>query len=236
MAFITVFQRYETKYLITEKQKNRIIDYIHNYTLPDKYGRSTIRNIYFDTDNYRLIRRSIEHPLYKEKLRLRSYSGFNEDKPVFLEIKKKCMGVVNKRRILIPRFDAMNWICNKIPPPVLSQIANEIDYFLSFYGQLSPKMFISYDRDAFYGIENPDFRITFDGNITASEDCSFNGDRSNGVLILPRNMSIMEIKCNGGIPLWMAEILSKEKIYKSSFSKYGTAYKQLIFNRPKEVI
>ena len=39
----------------------------------------------------------------------------------------------------------------------------------------------------------------------------------------------MEIKCSGGIPLWMTQVLSREKIFKSSFSKYGTAYQTLIY-------
>ena len=39
----------------------------------------------------------------------------------------------------------------------------------------------------------------------------------------------MELKCSGGIPLWMAHVLSENQIYKTSYSKYGTAYAQLIY-------
>ena len=63
MAFQTVFKRYELKYLLTRAQKERILEAMEPYMALDKYGRTTIRNIYFDTDNYRLIRRSIEKVL-----------------------------------------------------------------------------------------------------------------------------------------------------------------------------
>lgn len=74
MAFQTVFKRYELKYILTAEQKEKVLRAMEPYMVPDRYGRTVIRNIYFDTDDYRLIRRSIEKPAYKEKLRIRSYS------------------------------------------------------------------------------------------------------------------------------------------------------------------
>lgn len=38
----------------------------------------------------------------------------------------------------------------------------------------------------------------------------------------------MEIKTGAAIPLWLVEVLSREKIYRSSFSKYGRAYEELM--------
>ena len=71
MVFQTVFSRYELKYILTFQQKKKILEAMSQYMQLDKYGRTTIQNIYSDTDNYRLIRRSIEKPAYKEKLRIR---------------------------------------------------------------------------------------------------------------------------------------------------------------------
>ena len=88
MAFQTVFRRYELKYMLTLEQKEKILEAMSPYMQLDKYGRTTIRNIYFDTDNYRLIRRSIEKPAYKEKIRIRSYSQATADSTVFVELKK----------------------------------------------------------------------------------------------------------------------------------------------------
>ena len=70
MAIQTVFKRYEIKYMITLEQKAKILEAMKPYMKLDKYGRTTIRNIYYDTDTYLLIRRSIEKPTYKEKLRI----------------------------------------------------------------------------------------------------------------------------------------------------------------------
>ena len=89
MAFQTVFKRYELKYILTTEQKERVLAAMTPYMKLDKYGRTTIRNLYFDTDTYLLIRRSIEKTTYKEKLRIRSYNKANADSAVFVELKKK---------------------------------------------------------------------------------------------------------------------------------------------------
>ena len=87
MAIQTVFKRYEIKYLLTEAQQQRVLEAMKPYMQLDDYGRTTIRNLYFDTDDYRLIRRSMEKPVYKEKLRIRSYRTAAPDSPVFVELK-----------------------------------------------------------------------------------------------------------------------------------------------------
>ena len=230
MAFQTVFKRYELKYLITAEQKEQILENIGPYILPDRYGESTVRNIYFDTDSYRLIRRSIERPLYKEKLRIRSYQKADRDTKVFAELKKKYESVVYKRRIPMTEQEAMDWICGGAEPPDC-QIGREIDYFISYYAPLMPKVLLTYRRQAFYSEKEPDFRITFDSDILCRrEDISLCAEVY-GERILPSDMVLMELKTAGGIPLWMTEALSERKIYKTSFSKYGTAYKNLIFGK-----
>ncbi len=229
MAFQTVFKRYELKYLLTLEQKEKVLEAMEPYMKLDKYGRTTIRNIYFDTDTYLLIRRSIEKPAYKEKLRIRSYSRATPDSTVFVELKKKYKHVVYKRRISLPEEEAIKWIegvrhCHKD-----TQISEEVDYFLKYYETLRPAVFLSYEREAYYTKEKSDFRVTFDDNILCRlEDISLES-LVYGTPLLPEGMVLMEIKCSGGIPLWMTHVLSKEQIYKTSFSKYGTAYQTMIF-------
>lgn len=150
MAFVTVFLRYELKYMLTAEQKKIILEAMSPYMELDKYGRTTIRNIYFDTDNYRLIRRSIEKPVYKEKIRIRSYSQATADSTVFVELKKKYEKVVYKRRLVMCEQDAMAWVCRGEECPVNTQISREIDYFIRFYGKLKPAVFLSYEREAYY--------------------------------------------------------------------------------------
>ena len=229
MPFQTVFKRYELKYLLTPEQKEKVLAAMQPYMELDQYGRTTIRNLYYDTDTYLLIRRSIEKPAYKEKLRIRSYSRASTDSTVFVELKKKYKHVVYKRRISLPYTDAAAWLSKERHPDKHTQIANEIDYFLEYYGSLHPTVFLSYEREAFYCNDGSDFRVTFDDNILCRQkDLSLASDIY-GTPILPENRVLMEIKCSGGIPLWMTHALSEEKIYKTSFSKYGTAYTMLIF-------
>lgn len=229
MSYQNIFKRYELKYILTQQQKAALMKVMQSYMALDDYGRTTIRNIYFDTDDYRLIRRSIDKPVYKEKLRLRSYCKANDDSTVFAELKKKYKSVVYKRRISMTEREAMNRICSKGECAKTSQISEEIDYFLGFYKTLSPKAFISYERQAFYSLNKSDFRVTFDESILCRQtDLSLKSEIY-GAPVLSDEYTLMEIKCSGGIPLWMTEALSHEKIYKTSFSKYGTAYQTLIY-------
>lgn len=229
MALQTVFKRYELKYMLTTEQKERILTAMESYMKLDKYGRTTIRNLYYDTDTYLLIRRSIEKPAYKEKLRIRSYGQASSDSTVFVELKKKYKHVVYKRRIALTNREATDWLERKERSDRQTQIADEIDYFLDHYGTLFPTVFLSYEREAYYANDGSDFRVTFDDTVLCrQEDLSLSSEVY-GTSILPPGKVLMEIKCSGGIPLWMTEVLSKEKIYKTSFSKYGTAYKTLIF-------
>ena len=229
MAFQTVFKRYELKYMLTMEQKQKILEAMSPYMALDKYGRTTIRNIYFDTPNYRLIRRSIEKPEYKEKLRIRSYMQTNSDSTVFVELKKKFDGVVYKRRLPLCEHEAMAWISQGKTCPLNTQISREIDYFIRFYEKLNPSVFLSYEREAYYEKSGGDFRVTFDDTILCRQTDVNLCSPVYGTKILPDEMVLMELKCSGGIPLWMTRVLSREKIYKTSFSKYGTAYEKLIF-------
>ena len=234
MAYQTVFRRYELKYILTTAQKEIMLNVMEPYMALDKYGRTTIRNIYFDTDNYRLIRRSIERPAYKEKLRIRSYRQAEPNSPVFVELKKKYEHVVYKRRISLPEKEAMDWICGYHHCAQRGQISQEVDYFLSFYEALHPSVFLSYEREAYYSKDKSDFRVTFDDTILCrQEDLSLESPVW-GTPILDSGKVLMEIKCSGGIPIWMVHALSQNKIYKTSFSKYGTAYQNLIFPKLKE--
>ncbi len=235
MAFQTVFKRYELKYMLTLDQKQRILAAMEPHMRPDPYGRSTIRNLYYDTDTYLLIRRSIEKPKYKEKLRIRSYARADAESTVFVELKKKYKGVVFKRRISLPAQQATAWLSGEKHPEKQTQITKEIDYFLSYYGVLHPTVFLSYEREAYYARDNSDFRITFDDTVLCRQTDLSLASPIGGTPILPDGKVLMEIKCSGGIPLWMVQVLSQEGIYKTSFSKYGTAYRTLIFPKTHKI-
>jgi len=229
MAIQTVFKRYEIKYMITLEQKAKVLEAMKPYMKLDKYGRTTIRNIYYDTDTYLLIRRSIEKPAYKEKLRIRSYGRADPNSTVFVELKKKYKHMVYKRRISLPETEAVKWLSREQHCHKHTQISEEVDYFLDYYKTLHPTVFLSYEREAFYANDGSDFRVTFDDTILCRQDDLSLESEVYGTPILPEGKVLMEIKCSGGIPLWMTKILSEEHIYKTSFSKYGTAYQTMIF-------
>lgn len=215
---ICVFQRYELKYVLTPDRYAAVIASASDRLRPDEYGRTTIQSLYYDTDDYRLIRRSIEKPEYKEKLRLRSYGLAGAHDKVFMELKKKCCGIVYKRRIettpdALERGDEGN-----------GQIAKEIDYFRRFYGDLKPKALLIYDREAYFG--DGDLRVTFDHNVRYRTRALTLDAGLNGTPLFTGGEVLMEIKTGTAIPLWLTKILTTEKIYKTSFSKYGTAYER----------
>lgn len=228
MAYQAVFKRYELKYMMTEKQRDTVLAAMLPYMKLDGYGHTTIRNIYFDTDNYRLVRRSLEKPVYKEKLRIRSYKQVKAQDKVFIELKKKYDDVVYKRRESFTQLEALEWLVKETPFPLATQIGNEIDYFIRFYQTLRPKVFLSYEREAFYALDGSDFRVTFDENILARREELSLSKEIWGENLVGNGRVLMEIKTSGAIPLWMTRVLAQEKIYKTSFSKYGTAYEKMI--------
>jgi hypothetical protein len=229
MAYQAVFKRYEMKYMMTKKQQKAFLEAMAPYMKLDDFGHTTIRNLYFDTDNYRLVRQSIEKPIYKEKLRIRSYKQVGVNDKVFIELKKKYDEVVYKRRESLNLGEMRMWLNGGGSFPKQTQIGREIDYFFEYYKTLEPRVFLSYEREAFYSLDGSDFRVTFDENILARcEELSLSSEPW-GEKLIDDGMVLMEIKTSGGIPLWMANVLTQQKIYKNTFSKYGEAYANMIY-------
>lgn len=218
-----VFNRYEKKYLLDEKTYRAFREELDRYMTEDSYGWHTIRNIYFDTEDDCLIRTSIEKPKYKEKFRIRCYGQPTEDSTYFLEIKKKYNGLVNKRRIPLSASEADAYLKGGIPPKTKGQIFQEVDFLLGRY-HLLPKRYIAYDRVALFGKEDAEFRVTFDINIRSRVDNLTLAQDTNNELLLAPGYYLMEVKISDAMPKWFVDLLSKYKIYNTSFSKYGMFY------------
>jgi len=228
-----IFKRREKKYLITVEQGLALQRLIIQYMKIDQHGEYLVQNLYYDTANWDIIRKSIEKPLYKEKLRLRFYDEYNPKSKGFLELKKKFDGVVYKRRIDFPLGELKKRCIREIASAADSQISREIGFFLKHY-QVSEKIYIAYKRTAYTGLFDNDFRITFDRDIffRLYPLDSFN-DYCPGIdrQIQNRDQLLMEIKTAGAIPLWLAQTLSKNKIFPLSFSKFGVCYTKHISKR-----
>ena len=234
---IEVFNRHEHKYMLDKKTFQKVIKVMDEHMVIDSHNVNhkpyTIANLYFDTPDDYLIRTSLSKPEYKEKLRLRAYGIPNEDSKVFLEIKKKFKGVVNKRRTTLKLNEAYDFIKTGILPQTKDymniQVLHEIEYFLKIYN-ISPKLYLAYDRIAYFEKNNKDLRISFDINIR-SRRCDLrleNGDF--GDLLLGADIYLMEIKTSLAKPLWLTHMLADLEIKRKSFSKYGTEYKTMINN------
>ncbi len=233
-----VFNRYEKKYLLDSKTYESLKNELDAYMTEDEFGWHTIRNVYFDTEDNRLIRTSIEKPTYKEKFRVRCYGQPKEDTDCYLEIKKKYRGLVNKRRICLPMSQARAYLeCREMPQRDGGQIFREIDYFIGRY-EIMPKRYIAYDRLAMFGKEDFEFRITFDKNIRSRTDnLTLYSDEDTERLLEP-GYTLMEVKVSGAMPLWFTRLLTKYEIYNTSFSKYGRFYmrEQVLQNYVSEEI
>lgn len=231
---IAVMKRYELKYLLDKDQLNYFQEKISKYMKIDKYGKTSIASLYFDTKDYRLTTKSIEKPKYKEKLRLRSYGLAKPDSKTFLEVKRKCDGIVYKRRITLLEDEANSLIKNK-ESNNKDQINRELQAFIQSYPSLEPKYLIIYDRVAYYQ-DNSDLRITIDINPRYRITDLNLHTSMDGTSLLKNDGAILEIKVQHSIPLWLSEILSQGKIYQTSFSKVGTAHKKELLKRQNENI
>lgn len=226
MANQTIFKRYEIKYMLDANQLSMLKNEMKNYMIADEHGKSTICSLYFDTPQYLLIRRSMDHPMYKEKLRLRSYGVADKDTTVFVELKKKYDSVVYKRRVAMTEAEACDYLLGH-RQVMDTQITREIDYCMDMYKEIAPAMLLSYEREAYYAKDDHEFRVTIDRNILWRD---YDLNLCSGIYgnpILKENQALMEVKTAGAIPMWMVRFLRDNGIYKTSFSKYGTAYRTL---------
>lgn len=228
MADIYIFRRVEKKYCISVAQKDRLLSEIGAFLLPDRYGKSTVCSLYLDTPDRRIIRNSIEakgldKPAYKEKLRLRSYGTPTAESRVFLEIKKKFKGVVYKRRVVMSLAEANRYLTGG-EKPFESQIMSEIDYAIHFYRNPGPAMITACEREAYTVKDIPNLRLTFDRSVRARDTDLDLAHGAKGTLLLPEDQILLEVKTDGAMPLWLSHALDRNRLFPTSFSKYGTAY------------
>lgn len=222
---VTVMKRYEFKYLLNAGQTDFLRERLKGHMEVDQYGRSSIASLYYDTPTYQLIRTSVEKPEFKEKIRLRSYGLATEQSPVFLELKRKAYGIVYKRRVqttipLVKKFfSGEGDICAP------GQINKEITVFRDYYKTLVPACLIIYDRTAYFE-PGGDLRLTIDENPRYRLDDLTLTKSMDGISLLDEGWTVLEVKVQDAMPLWLCGILSDGGIYKGSFSKYGEAYRQ----------
>lgn len=231
---ITTFVRKEKKYLITAEQRDKLLKILPQYMVFDRYCQNgnmyTVNNVYFDTPTFNIIRNSVSKPAYKSKIRMRSYVTEAQDSElVFLEMKKKITGIVNKRRIVGKLIEVETFVNTGIKPENISsqqnQVFNEIAYALEVE-KSKPAVYLTYKRIALFAKNDSNVRVTIDEDILArTTDVSLRSKRY-GDEVLPKGYYLMEIKVNGAFPLWLSHVLTDLNIHPTSFSKYGKFYEK----------
>ena len=232
------FCRREKKLLVDTKLIPSLKQELLLHMQPDKHNKDgkpyVISNLYFDNDSDDSIRHSISKPSYKEKLRLRVYGEApTKDNQAFIEIKKKLNRVGTKRRAVLTLRQAEEYIATGLHPQGLSyldeQVLCEIDYYRSVT-HAYPKVYISYQRNAYFGLDDHSLRVTIDQDIlTRRDNLVLDGGRY-GTPLLPPGKTLLEIKFSGALPLWMANFMSQNQLTFGSFSKYGTEYRHYLWD------
>ena len=222
------FTRYEKKYLITKEQALRLRSTLSQHMVQDQYGEYLVQNLYYDTENWDIVRTSIEKPIYKEKMRLRCYGNATDESKYYLELKKKYKGVVYKRRISIPSQSLAGKTIRSVVSEAPSQISRELDFYIQRH-EVAERIYIANQRVALAGIADEGLRVTFDTDVRFRlNDLNFSNSTA-GQRILTDGKILMEVKALGGMPLWMANALSENRVFPTSFSKFGICYTDYIF-------
>ena len=245
----STFARKEQKYLLETSDLARLMHLLGAHLKPSAFGHALVASLYYDTPTFELISRSLEKPLYKEKLRLRAYADctgaaqphFDEEGPVFVELKKKFDGIVYKRRVPMSEQGAFDFMEGSsfeqaealLPLASLQQaartgtdwqIAHELEATIGRYPSLVPTMMVVVERLAYDALDDSSLRITFDINPRYRTDQLTFDEGFAGNLILPNGQVIMEVKCASAYPRWLIDALNALELYPQPCSKYGRAF------------
>ena len=230
---IRKFNRFELKYITTLQQAARFKTALQDYLIPDEHGSGsggyTITSLYYDSPDMRCYWEKENGIKFRRKLRIRHYQNrevFTDQTPVFVEIKQRIDRVTQKRRVLLPYKDAL-MLCNdrQIPGHDKSdqEVIEEIDAFLWEYN-LQPASIISYHRQALIGTTyDIGLRVTFDTALTYHIPPFHLHAVRSGLLMLPTNYVVMEIKVNERVPTWLVNLIGAHNLHLQRISKYCTS-------------
>ncbi|MFA5692766.1 MAG: polyphosphate polymerase domain-containing protein [Acholeplasmataceae bacterium] len=230
-----IFVRFENKFVITKKQKEIFLKaFLEHGFYYDSYSPNNnpymVYSIYYETLDYRIARENLHNYNYREKFRIRFYNQpIKDDTIVFLELKKKLKSMGNKRRMPLTYKEAIDFLHNNQKPElntfVDKQILKEIKYHFNKH-PLKPFTYIFYHRVAILD-DVYNMRVTFDDNVSFSTDATFKDKTNLNLLPQAEELIVMEVKVLNNYPLWLSELMSKEKVFPLSFSKYTNTYKTL---------
>jgi hypothetical protein len=242
----SVFARREEKYLLAPGVREKLTSLLGSALEMDGRGKARIGSLYLDTPDDLLIRRSVEKPDFREKLRVRTYGRVcDSNHPAFLEIKRKYLGTVYKRRVRMTLREARRFVEGGVMPlspyqgdaarVVLNrQILEELRWALARYGTLAPSLYVGYERCAYtYRAQGASLRLTIDSDVSYregrwegawAEERHGENHRNQNHLLLPSGSCLMELKTSAALPLALTRALDELGLYPRGFSKVGNAY------------
>jgi hypothetical protein len=219
----TYSKRFEQKYILNQSQYYEVLGFLGEFVREDEFGLSTVYSIYYDSDDFKLSRSAVDNSVFKEKLRLRCYGVPIPGDAVYWELKKKLRGVTYKQRISAAFDNSGVYLDIAAINGRTDYTYHEINWLAETY-KPHPKFMICYERQAFQGIEDDRFRLTFDTNVLwRSTDLDFSGGFY-GTPLCGENEYIMELKTCDAIPMALSRHLTRLKIFPVSFSKYKLTY------------
>ncbi len=231
MHTIRKFNRFELKYLLTLQQAERFKSVLSRYLSPDEYGDSrgqyTLSSLYYDSPDYRCYWEKVDGIRFRRKLRIRQYetgAALTADTPVFVEIKQRVDRATQKRRALLPYWQALQ-LCDQRQMP--EQVAPENQAFLEevyaylWRYNLRPAGIVRYQRQAFIGTTyDIGLRVTFDTFLTGQTNPLRLEAPPSELSLLNPNLTIMEIKVNERIPIWLTALIAAQNMQLIRISKY----------------
>jgi len=233
---IEIFTRREQKYLISTEQYEALVERMSPYMRNDKYGidgRYTVTSLYFESPDHKIYFETKNKLKFRQKLRLRVYDDADTTSTAFFEVKQKHKKVVNKRRMVLPLYEAYRYLEDEehnIPIEAYEtsnlQVFREIDHFQSLYN-LQPEMIVSYDRKALHGIYDDELRVTFDLNLRCRHEDLFLENGPYGENFIDEDLVVLEVKVNHSVPLWLTRMLQDLECEQRSASKYCTSFELL---------
>ncbi|MEN9787771.1 MAG: hypothetical protein RLZZ299_3035 [Pseudomonadota bacterium] len=224
--------RLEWKFLLSPRELERVRADVATWCAPDGHARPgesyVIDTVYLDSPGLESYRAARANLAVRHKLRLRRYAesgaGLRSDRQVFLEVKRKAHGVVDKLRTRVP-VEALE---SRVRMPSADASAVEQHFSaLACATSAEPVCWIRYRREAWFGRWDPYARVTFDTSLVthAHRGWTLEGEPRRSVPFgaVPSGGALMELKCEARPPPWMLHLVRRHALVRVGFSKYCLA-------------
>ncbi len=226
--YIRSFNRYELKYLVEHRRAQAFLADLADYCRVDPHSDPEhgypVYSLYWDSKDLDFYWEKIDGQKYRRKLRLRRYAN----DAVFVEIKQRIDRTVQKRRVRMDLEKAARIFGER---GVDVEAEYEVDdpvgqeaLFLAHTFDLRPTMAVLYRRVAYFGNYDAELRITLDSRVQYdSHALDIRRPFETGKYVLSPERSVLEIKYNDRVPIWLTKLVAHHELPVVRYSKYCAA-------------